>query len=58
MGGGTRLGIIAHMLMGAVMLVSPAGTTSPLFKHFGNKLQECVEASSMQALIHLLHIPL
>ena len=31
-------------------------TTSPLCKTLGNKLQECVAASSMQALIHLLPI--
>ena len=31
-------------------------TTSPLCKLFGNKLKECVAASSMQALIHLLPV--
>ena len=44
------------------MFVSPEGTTfyfttkttSPLCKILGNKLQECVAASSMQALIRLL----
>ena len=32
-------------------------TTSPLCKLLGNKLEECVAASSVQALIHLLSIP-
>ena len=31
-------------------------TTSPLRKRFGNRLQECIAASSIQALIHLLPI--
>ena len=63
MGGGTRLDIIVHMLWVA-MLVLPEDTTlnfttkttSPLCKLLGNKLQECVSASFMQALIHLLPI--
>ena len=60
-GGGTRLDIIAHILMGCHAyfawghhLYFTNKTTSPLCKPLGNKLQECIAASSMQALIHLL----
>ena len=53
---------LLRMCYWAAMLVLPEGTTfyfinkttSPLRKLFGNKLQECVAASSAQALIHLL----
>ena len=58
MGGGTRLDIIAHILMGCHAyfawghhLYFTNKTTSPLCKPLGNKLQECIAASSMQALI-------
>ena len=54
--------ILLPICLCPAMLVSPRGTTfyfttkttSPLFNFWGNKLQECILTSFMQALIHLL----
>ena len=53
MGGGTRVDINAHMVMGTTFYFTTK-TTSPLGKLLGNKFQESIAANSTQVLIHLL----